>query len=130
VGARVLDLPPRRRPDRLAEAGNPVGWLLLLEGLAWELGLLCAGYVGYAAVLHPGSLPAPGVAAWVLSWIWAVGLAGIPLLLALFPDGLWPARRWRLVGVAAPPGSRRCATAPRRRVWRPSTTSTTTATRP
>ena len=80
--------------------GNPVGWLLLLEGLVWELGLFCAGYVGHE-VLHPGSLPAPGLAAWVLSWIWAVGLAGVPLLLTLFPDGLWPGRRWRLVGFGA-----------------------------
>ncbi len=80
--------------------GNPVGWLLLLEGLVWELGLFCAGYVGHE-VLHPGSLPAPGLAAWVLSWIWAVGLAGVPLLLTLFPDGLWPGLRWRLVGVGA-----------------------------
>ena len=79
---------------------NPVGWLLLIEGLVWELGLFCAGYVGHT-VLHPGSLPAPELAAWVLSWIWAVGLAGIPLILALFPDGLWPGRRWRLVGVGA-----------------------------
>jgi DNA-binding SARP family transcriptional activator len=78
--------------------GNPVGWLLLIEGVVWELGLFCAGYVGYS-IGH--SLPAPGLFAWVLSWIWAVGLAGVPLLLALFPDGLWPGRRWRLVGVGA-----------------------------
>ena len=90
VGALVA----ARRP------GNPVGRLLLLEGIAWELGLFCAGYVGYT-VGHPGSLPAPELFAWVLSWIWAVGLAGVPLLLALFPDGLWPGRRWRLVGVGA-----------------------------
>lgn len=78
--------------------GNPVGWLLLLEGVVWELGLFCAGYVGYSS---GHSLPAPELFAWVLSWIWAVGLAGVPLLLALFPDGLWPGRRWRLVGVGA-----------------------------
>ena len=64
----------------------------------WELGLFCAGYVGYS-LGH--SLPAPELFAWVLAWIWAVGLAGVPLLLALFPDGLWPGRRWRLVGVGA-----------------------------
>lgn len=56
----------------------------------WELGLFCAGYVGYAEFARPGSLPAPAAAAWVLSWIWAAGLAGLPLLLAPFPDGLWP----------------------------------------
>ena len=78
--------------------GNPVGWLLLVEGVVWELGLFCAGYVGYS-LGH--SLPAPELFAWVLTWIWAVGLAGVPLLLALFPDGLWPGRRWRLVGVGA-----------------------------
>ena len=91
VGALVAS----RRPH------NPVGWLLLAEGLGWELGLLCQGYVGYAVYANPGSLPAPEVAAWILSWIWAVGLAGFPLLLGLFPSGLWPGRRWRVVGVAA-----------------------------
>ena len=91
VGALVA----ARRP------ANPIGWLLLAEGLVWELGLFCQGYVGYAVYTRPGSLPLPELPAWILAWIWAVGLAGFPLLLGLFPSGLWPGRRWRVVGVAA-----------------------------
>ena len=100
VGARVLDLPARRRARRLAPPRQPGRLAAAARGTRLGARPLCAGYVGYE-VLHPGALPTPGLAAWVLSWIWAVGLAGLPLLLALFPDGLWPGRRWRLVGVGA-----------------------------
>ena len=68
--------------------GHPIAWLLIAEGFVWELGLFCAGYVSHA-------LPAADVADWILDWIWVPGVAGIPLLLLLFPDGRPPSRRWR-----------------------------------
>ncbi len=34
--------------------GHPIGRLLLLEGLVWELGLACAGYVNHAVYTAPG----------------------------------------------------------------------------
>ena len=36
---------------------------------------------------HTGWLPAPGVADWILGWIWVPGVLGLPLLLLVFPDG-------------------------------------------
>ena len=77
--------------------GHPIARLLILEGLVWELGLCCAGYVNHAVYTAPGSLPAPAVADWVLGWIWIPGVVGLPLLLLLFPDGRPPSRRWRPV---------------------------------
>ena len=78
-----------------ARPGHPIAWLLILEGLVWELGLCCAGYVNHAVYTAPGSLPAPAVADWVLGWIWIPGLVGLALLLLLFPDGRPPSPRWR-----------------------------------
>ena len=72
--------------------GHPIAWLLIAEGFVWELGLFCAGYVSRA--VSGASLPAPGLAAWILAWIWVPGVIGIPLLLLLFPDGRPPSRRW------------------------------------
>lgn len=67
--------------------GHPIGRLLLLEGVVWELGLACAGYVNHAVYTAPGSLPAPAVADWILGWIWVPGVIGLPLILVVFPDG-------------------------------------------
>jgi DNA-binding SARP family transcriptional activator len=77
---------------------HPVAWLLIGEGLVWELGLFCAGYVNHAVYTAPGSLPAADVADWILGWIWVPGVIGVPVLLLLFPDGRPPSRRWRPVG--------------------------------
>lgn len=89
VGALVAT----RRP------GNVVGWLLLAQGLLWELGLMCAGWVAHAVFTAPGSLPFPEFAGWLLAWIWAPAIAGVALLVLLFPDGRLPSRRWRVVVV-------------------------------
>ena len=98
--------------------GHPIAWLLIAEGFVWELGLFCAGYVSHA-------LPAADVADWILDWIWVPGVAGIPLLLLLFPDGRPPSRRWRagragstlaaaVALLVAAAGRRACCSPPRR----------------
>ena len=58
---------------------HPIAWLLIAEGLVWELGLFCA---------------AAEVGEWILDWIWIPAVVGVPLLLLLFPDGRPPSRRW------------------------------------
>jgi hypothetical protein len=86
VGALIVS----RRPQ------NPVGWILLADGLLWMLLSVSDGYSLYG-VARPGSVPFP-VAIGTLSnqWLWVptVGLLGIYLVL-LFPDGKLPSRRWR-----------------------------------
>ena len=49
--------------------GNTIGWIFTAVGLLTMLAGLAETYakVGHA---HPGSLPDPLVAAWVLDWIW------------------------------------------------------------
>jgi hypothetical protein len=96
---------------------NPIGWLLLTDGLLWMLSNMFDYYSIYG-VARPGSVPLPIVVAGINNWLWvpAVGLLGTYVLL-LFPDGKLPSRRWRplawfsgvmivllSVGVALAPG--------------------------
>jgi hypothetical protein len=85
VGALIAS----RRPH------NPIGWILLADGLLWTfIGMI--DYYSIYGVVQPGSVPFP-VGIYALSeWLWvpAVGLVGTFLLL-LFPDGRLPSRRWR-----------------------------------
>jgi len=85
VGALIAS----RRPH------NPIGWLLLVEGLLWML-IDTIEYYGAYGLAQPGALPFPVAIAAQNNWLWvpAVGLLGTYLLL-LFPDGRLPSRRWR-----------------------------------
>jgi hypothetical protein len=74
--------------------GNPIGWLLLagvdVQGLAIDSSV-------YQTLAHrPGyHLPA-GPIVW-LGAAWFLGIAALPLVILLFPDGAPPSPRWRLV---------------------------------
>ena len=59
VGALVVSRVPR----------NPVGWLLLVQGLSWELAAVMAGYANYALFASDGALPAGRWAAWAVNWL-------------------------------------------------------------
>ncbi|MGH3087581.1 MAG: hypothetical protein ACRDSJ_09720 [Rubrobacteraceae bacterium] len=74
---------------------NPIGWLLLADGLLWMLAII-ADYYGQYERVEPGVLPFPLAVVSLNEWIWvpAIGLFGIFLLLS-FPDGKLPSRRWR-----------------------------------
>jgi hypothetical protein len=88
VGALVASRRPR----------NPIGWILLADGLLWMGLALTDSYFIYG-VASPGSVPYP-IAVGTISnqWLWmpTVGLLGIYLLL-LFPDGRFLSRRWGLL---------------------------------
>jgi hypothetical protein len=92
LGALVASRRPR----------NPVGWILLVDGLLWMVISVTDAYYLYG-VARPGSVPYP-VAVGTISnqWLWmpTVGLLGIYLLL-LFPDGTFLSRRWRLLAWVA-----------------------------
>ncbi|HET7270788.1 MAG TPA: hypothetical protein VFI90_06840 [Rubrobacter sp.] len=107
VGALIASTRPR----------NPVGWILLADGLLWTTTNTLDHYSVYG-IARPGSLPFPLGAAAINNWLWvpAVGLLATYVFL-LFPDGRLPSRRWRplawlsgvvivsvSVGVALSPG--------------------------
>jgi hypothetical protein len=86
VGALVASRRPR----------NPIGWILLADGLMWMILAVTDSYLVYG-VARPGSVPFPvTVGALGNTWLWVptVGLLGIYLIL-LFPDGQLPSRGWR-----------------------------------
>jgi hypothetical protein len=85
VGALIAARRPR----------NPIGWILLADGLLWMLtGMM--DYYGLYGIVTPGSVPFPVIVAGINSFTWvsAVGLLGTYAFL-LFPDGRLPSRRWR-----------------------------------
>ncbi|MFN2464801.1 MAG: histidine kinase [Candidatus Dormibacteria bacterium] len=67
-----------------------VGLAVTVGGLVWEYGIR-------ATRVHPGSLPAGDWTYWVGSWLPFVMIPAIPLLLAAFPEGRWPGRRWKVL---------------------------------
>jgi DNA-binding SARP family transcriptional activator len=88
VGALVAS----RRP------ANPVGWLLLCQGLLFEFTAFSLGYVKHGLFARAGSLPAATWMAWVGQWIWIPQFFAIPaLLFLLFPDGRLRSSRWHVV---------------------------------
>jgi hypothetical protein len=84
VGALIAARRPR----------NPIGWILLADGLLWNLSGMMDYYSDYGAS-SPASLPFAVGMATINNWLWvpAVGLLGTYTFL-LFPDGKLPSRRW------------------------------------
>jgi hypothetical protein len=82
VGAVILS----RRP------GNTIGLLLVGIGLCAGVALTADAYVS-ADATSPG---APW-AAWIGGWVGSTAMAGLPLVLLLFPDGRLISKGWRVV---------------------------------
>jgi DNA-binding SARP family transcriptional activator len=78
--------------------GNPVGWLLLIQGMCWELSGALAGYANYVLFARPGFLAGGTVAAWALNWLYLPAIGAAVLLFLLFPDGRASSGRWRPAG--------------------------------
>jgi hypothetical protein len=75
---------------------NPVGWILLADGILWMVLAVTDSYFLYG-IARPGSVPYPVAVGTIGNqWLWipTVGLLGIYLLL-LFPDGKLLSERWR-----------------------------------
>ena len=89
VGASIAARHPR----------NPIGWILLTDGLLWMLSSVMDYYAVYGVAAR-GSVPFPVGVAGINNWLWvpAVGLLGTYVFL-LFPDGRLPSRRWRYLAV-------------------------------
>lgn len=76
---------------------NPIGWLMLVGGIAQGLVGLGREWAVYATIVRAGDVPGAAWAALVGSALWTVSIATLPLVLMTFPDGTLPSRRWRRV---------------------------------
>ena len=77
-------------------ARNLVGWFLLAQGAGLVFLSLADAWAVYG-LDHPGTLPAPAVAALLAECSFVPQTLGMALLLMLFPTGSLPSRRWRPV---------------------------------
>ena len=92
IGAPILGgLIASRRPKK------PYGWLWLGLGMSAALTGFGQIYAAYALIVEPGSLPAPRAVATVLGQGFMAFIVILPFVFLLFPDGLLPSPRWRLV---------------------------------
>ena len=92
VGALVVS----RRPEK------GLGWLYLGSSLAMAITVFVFEYAEYGLVVDPGDVPGATAAAWVSSWVWALGFAPLFTLgLLLYPDSRLPGVRWRWAALAS-----------------------------
>ncbi|GAC1701865.1 MAG: hypothetical protein NVS9B6_17310 [Candidatus Limnocylindrales bacterium] len=91
VGALIASRRPR----------NPIGWLFVAFALFLSLNLAADGYAVFGGVIAPGSLPGPSFVKWAVNLTSVGGFAVLALLLAVFPNGHLPSRRWRVVVYAS-----------------------------
>ena len=83
----------------LKRPSNPIGWLLLGNGLIFGLlGGLPGAYAGYA-LEHPGTLPGGRLAAVWDTAAWPLLFAGVVAIAFIFPDGRLLSPRWRSIAI-------------------------------
>ncbi len=81
-----------RRPE------NPIGWLLLVNGLILTLSGVAENWAAYALLEHPGT-PGGRIAAVIDNAIWPLLFAPLAAVAFVFPDGRLPAPRWRGIAI-------------------------------
>jgi len=86
----------------LRRGSHPIGWILQAIGIVSLVTATNEDYMGYALVLHPGSLPFGQAMVVVNNSVWEVAFALFAVALPmLFPNGRLMSRRWPVVWLFA-----------------------------
>jgi signal transduction histidine kinase len=80
---------------------NPIGWLLLANGLVLTAVGFSASYAAYAVLSDPGALPGGAWAVLFSERGWPLLFASVTAIVWVFPDGRLPSPRWRPFALAA-----------------------------
>jgi signal transduction histidine kinase len=80
---------------------NPIGWLLLANGLVLAAMGLADSFAAYAVLAHPGALPGGAWAVLVNERAWPLLFAFVAAIAWIFPDGRLPSPRWRPFAIGA-----------------------------
>ncbi len=78
---------------------NPIGWLLLVNGLVLTVMGLSDSYADYAVLAHPGTSGGD----WAVLFserAWPLLFAPLTAIVWVFPDGRLPSPRWRPFAIA------------------------------
>ena len=79
---------------------NPIGWLLLANGLILACSGLAENYAAYAVLDHPGTTGG-ALAAVIADSIWPLLFAPLAAIAFVFPDGRLPSPRWRPIAIGS-----------------------------
>ncbi len=79
---------------------NPIGWLLLANGLILTLSGVAENWAAYAVLDHPGTTGG-ALAAVVNDGIWPLLFASFAAIAFVFPDGRLPSPRWRPIAIGS-----------------------------
>jgi signal transduction histidine kinase len=82
-------------------AQNPIGWLLLANGLVLVANGVAEGYADYAVLEDPGALPGGEWAVLFTERGWPTLFVAVTAIAFVFPNGRLPSPRWRWIAVVA-----------------------------
>jgi signal transduction histidine kinase len=85
----------------IRRASNPIGWLLLVNGLVLAVHQIATPYADYAVLEEPDALPGGEWAVLIHERAWPTLFICVTAIALVFPDGRLPSHRWRRVAVAA-----------------------------
>jgi signal transduction histidine kinase len=78
---------------------NPIGWLLVANGLVLAASAVAATYADYAVLAEPGALPGGEWAVLFNERGWPTLFVCVTAIAFVFPDGRLPSPAWRRVAV-------------------------------
>jgi hypothetical protein len=80
-------------------AGNPIGWLLLANGLVLAVQYVATPYADYAILAEPDALPGGEWAVLIHERAWPTLFICVAAIALVFPDGRLPSPRWQRVAM-------------------------------